>query len=277
MKTNIMFKIKQSCNCNLVITDTSNCYYDNSSEEFMKFTYEDTITLDIVTLEKTDGPRLLAVVYTTHEKGKNLNEVNLPLGNDGLININHIIIPTVSWYNKQKNKEHNTLNKYKNIYVSDGKRLYKLENKHLNEIDPINLIINDWFDETTIFKSQQFLFLTCYLTKCYVNLCNQVIKELAKHKNAKNGHYSGECSNVNNEAKDLIYNKDLVYITLNVINYLTQDCLFEEAEQILENIQSCKGICYNNNELLLNESSKMYYSNQNSVGIIYNTGCGCGK
>ena len=76
---------------------------------------------------------------------------------------------------------------------------------------------------------------------------------------------------------DLIYNKDLVYITLNVINYLTQDCLFEEAEQILENIQSCKGICYNNNELLLNESSKMYYSNQNSVGIIYNTGCGCGK
>lgn len=277
MKTNIMFKIKQSCNCNLVITDTSNCYYDNSSEEFMKFTYEDTITLDIVTLEKTDGPRLLAVVYTTHEKGKNLNEVNLPLGNDGLININHIIIPTVSWYNKQKNKEHNTLNKYKNIYVSDGKRLYKLENKHLNEIDPINLIINDWFDETTIFKSQQFLFLTCYLTKCYVNLCNQVIKELAKNKNAKNGHYSGECSNVNNEAKDLIYNKDLVYITLNVINYLTQDCLFEEAEQILENIQNCKGICYNNNELLLNESSKMYYSNQNSVGIIYNTGCGCGK
>lgn len=277
MKTNIMFKIKQSCNCNLVITDTSNCYYDNSSEEFMKFTYEDTITLDIVTLEKTDGPRLLAVVYTTHEKGKNLNEVNLPLGNDGLININHIIIPTVSWYNKQKNKEHNTLNKYKNIYVSDGKRLYKLENKHLNEIDPINLIINDWFDETTIFKSQQFLFLTCYLTKCYVNLCNQVIKELAKNKNAKNGHYSGECSNVNNEAKDLIYNKDLVYITLNVINYLIQDCLFEEAEQILENIQSCKGICYNNNELLLNESSKMYYSNQNSVGIIYNTGCGCGK
>ena len=277
MKTNIMFKIKQSCNCNLVITDTSNCYYDNSSEEFMKFTYEDTITLDIVTLEKTDGPRLLAVVYTTHEKGKNLNEVNLPLGNDGLVNINHIIIPTVSWYNKQKNKEHNTLNKYKNIYVSDGKRLYKLENKHLNEIDPINLIINDWFDETTIFKSQQFLFLTCYLTKCYVNLCNQVIKELAKNKNAKNGHYSGECSNVNNEAKDLIYNKDLVYITLNVINYLTQDCLFEEAEQILENIQSCKGICYNNNELLLNESSKMYYSNQNSVGIIYNTGCGCGK
>jgi len=231
-----MFKIKQSCNCNLVITDTSICYYDNSSEEFMKFTYEDTITLDIVTLEKTDGPRLLAVVYTTHEKGKNLNEVNLPLGNDGLININHIIIPTVSWYNKQKNKEHNTLNKYKNIYVSDGKRLYKLENKHLNEIDPINLIINDWFDETTIFKSQQFLFLTCYLTKCYVNLCNQVIKELAKNKNAKNGHYSGECSNVNNEAKDLIYNKDLVYITLNVINYLTQDCLFEEAEQILENI-----------------------------------------
>ena len=277
MKTNIMFKIKQSCNCNLVITDTSNCYYDNSSEEFMKFTYEDTITLDIVTLERTDGPRLLAVVYTTHEKGKNLNEVNLPLGNDGLVNINHIIIPTVSWYNKQKNKEHNTLNKYKNIYVSDGKRLYKLENKHLNEIDPINLIINDWFDETTIFKSQQFLFLTCYLTKCYVNLCNQVIKELAKNKNAKNGHYSGECSNVNNEAKDLIYNKDLVYITLNVINYLTQDCLFEEAEQILENIQSCKGICYNNNELLLNESSKMYYSNQNSVGIIYNTGCGCGK
>ena len=67
-------------------------------------------------------------------------------------------------------------------------------------------------------------------------MCNQVIKELAKNKNAKNGHYSGECSNVNNEAKDLIYNKDLVYITLNVINYLTQDCLFEEAEQILENI-----------------------------------------
>ena len=74
-----------------------------------------------------------------------------------------------------------------------------------------------------------------------------------------------------------MYKRDLVWATLNVINYLIEDGLFEEAQKILEEIQSCNGICYNDNNIFESNSSKSYYSKGSSQGVIYNTGCGCEK
>ena len=51
---------------------------------------------------------------------------------------------------------------------------------------------------------------------------------------SKNGHCAGECDNVDYNTEDIIYKRDLLWITLNVIRYLIEDNLFEEAEQILE-------------------------------------------
>jgi len=44
--------------------------------------------------------------------------------------------------------------------------------------------------------------------------------------------------------KNYIFRRDFVWITLNVINYLIEDKKLEEAEEILEEVQSCRGFCY---------------------------------
>ena len=94
----LKYNIEEAQKEGIIIIDNSSCLYNDDS--IYNFSYEDTITLDIITLEKVAGPELVAIVYTTHEYGKNLNEVNLPIGDDGLFNVNHIIIPTVDWYYK---------------------------------------------------------------------------------------------------------------------------------------------------------------------------------
>jgi len=86
----------------------------------------------------------------------------------------------------------------------------------------------------------------------------------------RNRYNLGNCYADDNEIQDLIYRRDLIWITINVINYLTQDCLLEEAQQILELIQGCNGICFHEippmGMKIINEGK----------GTVYNVGCGCG-
>jgi hypothetical protein len=44
------------------------------------------------------------------------------------------------------------------------------------------------------------------------------------------------CGEVDEELKDLIYRRNFVWATINVINYLVEDKKLEEAEEILEEI-----------------------------------------
>lgn len=44
------------------------------------------------------------------------------------------------------------------------------------------------------------------------------------------------CGDVDEELKDLIYRRNFVWATINVINYLVEDKKLEEAEEILEEI-----------------------------------------
>jgi hypothetical protein len=44
------------------------------------------------------------------------------------------------------------------------------------------------------------------------------------------------CGEVDEELKDLIYRRNFVWATINVINYLVEDKKLEEAEEMLEEI-----------------------------------------
>jgi hypothetical protein len=108
--------IRQLCDGELIITDTSD--YSN-----IPFSYEDTITINVLVLEKKNNPSLTAITFNTHTISE-LDEVHLKLGEDGLYNLIHVIVPTYDWY--IRNKSLGTLSKYKQIFVSDGKNLLKI-------------------------------------------------------------------------------------------------------------------------------------------------------
>ena len=242
------FKLQQYCDGQLIITDTTD--YSN-----IPFSYDDTVTVNVLVLEKKDNPSLTAITFNTHTVS-NLDEVHIQLGEDGLYNLIHIVVPTYEWY--IRNKQLGTLSKYKQIFISDGKNLLKVTNKGLEIFDPIELVANYDIYQTTIYGCQDFFFSTCFLWKCYINLCYMILNYNNPYKNSEFENKTlldlVKCGDVSEELKDYIFRRNFVWATINVINYLIEDKKLEKAEEILEEIQSCRGLCFDTK--IMKESSE---------------------
>ena len=244
------FNLTQYCDGQLIITDTSD--YSN-----IPFAYEDAVTVNVLVLEKKDNPSLTAITFNTHDVSK-LDEIHLQLGEDGLYNLIHIIVPTYDWY--IRNKQLGTLSKYKQIFISDGKNLLKITDNGLEQFDPVELVAHYDIYRTTIYGCQDFFFSTCFLWKCYINLCQMILNYNNPYKSSEFSKKTlmdlVNCGEVDEELKDLIYRRNFVWATINVINYLVEDKKLEEAEEILEEIQSCRGLCYDVNTTVDSKTTK---------------------
>ena len=75
-------------------------------------------------------------------------------------------------------------------------------------------------------------FSICLLRQCYINICKSIFDSRG----------SIECKSINVD-KELTYKRDLVWASLNVIEYLTDMCQYREAQRILERITGCNGLC----------------------------------
>ena len=240
--------IRQLCDGELIITDTSD--YSN-----IPFSYEDTITINVLVLEKKNNPSLTAITFNTHTISE-LDEVHLKLGEDGLYNLIHVIVPTYDWY--IRNKSLGTLSKYKQIFVSDGKNLLKITEEGVKQFDPLELVAHYDIYRTTIYGCQEFFFSTCFLNKCYVDLCQMIMNYNNPYKTSEFSSKTlldlVECGEIDEELRDYIFRRDFVWATINVIQYLLKDKKLEEAEDILEDIQGCRGLCYGT-ELITNSKA----------------------
>ena len=256
------FDVTQSCSCTLDIINKSNY---PEVESYQNFLYKDSVTITIVVLNEIDNPQLVAISHNTHSG--NLDEVELPLNKDGHYTITQLIVPTLDWYKRESKKERNNFFRYDTLYISDGKNLYKATDSDFQKVDELDFIYNISLNKTTISKSQKDLFLTCFLWKCYISLAKEVFDQLIKN-NKGQGKIS-KCGNENEDTKDLIYRRDFVWATINVINYLIDDCNFEEAQKILEEIVSCNGFCQPNS------SSILYHGQLTSDQNAVRSSCGC--
>ena len=145
-------KLEQYCDGQLVITD-------NTDYSSIPFLYDESVTINVLVLEKKDNPSLTAITFNTHTTSE-LDEVHLQLGEDGLYNLIHIVVPTYDWY--IRNKKLGTLSKCKQIFVSDGKNLLKITENGLEQFDPLELVAHYNIYQTTIYGCQEFFFSTCF-------------------------------------------------------------------------------------------------------------------
>ena len=243
----IQFNTCQDCNGVLTITDTT--VYSNAPGHIKDFSYKDTITIDIVTLEEVDNPQLVAVVFTTHTT--ELSEASISLEKDGLYNITHLIVPTLDWYKEQKAQKFNNFYKFNRIIISDGKNLYEVLDNKFVEIDPLDFITKVDLDKTTITKKQEVTFTTCFLYNCYINLAQEALRDLISK---NNGNKIQKCGM---EDQSIIYKRDFVWATINVINYLIEECKLEEAQKLLERVVKCNGFCFSANKTKITVNNKV--------------------
>ena len=245
MELNI--NVTTSNNCKIIVSDISTYLAEDFSGTVKgKFKFSDTVSIDILYYNKTTETIYRDPVYTKHDT---IQPINIPVEFDGWFEIIHLVLPSIEWVNKEISKgEGSALGLYNLVYFSDGIDIYKYIDGNVSqvtitevlEVNPIN---------TTISKTSRDYVSICFLRKCYINLCQQIF----------NDRGFSHCWSKNEVDSELVYKRDLIWMAINVIKYLTECEQLAEVERIIETIQGCNGLCTSSN-------------------LIRNTnGCGCSK
>ena len=245
MELNI--NIITDAHCKVIIEDNTE-YLSETSTGTSKggFKYSDTVSVIVLQHNKTQKTVVQNPTYDYHTS----DYIEVPVGFDGWFTVNYIVLPNKDWFDRERDKSSGSaLGLYKIVYFVDNGYIYKYVNGEIvgasiEEVLEINPI------DTTISKTSKDYVSICFLQKCYVNLCQQIF----------NDRGFSQCWNKNSVDSELVYKRDLVWMAINVIKYLTEFNQLAEVERIIEQIMSCNGLCTN---------SQIYKSS--------NTGCGCNK
>lgn len=230
-------KVCTTNTCEIIVTDTTPVNGEGYlPEQFTgvakdRFRCSDTVSIDVLILNKTDGPEIQNPVFTKFNQS--LNKIKMPVKFDGWFSVCHIVIPSKEWLESELEKQTGSaVNLYDVVYYSDGSYLFKYVDGDFKAAT-IKEIINSNLEGTTasiIFKNYVSV---CFLKKCYLSLCQQIFDSRGFSK----------CWNKNRVDEDLIFRRDLVWMTMNIIKYRVEFNQLAEAQRVIEQIGGCNGLC----------------------------------
>lgn len=233
MELNI--NVTTSDSCKIMVSDISTYLAEDFSGTVKgKFKYSDTVSIDVLQHNKTIETVYRDPVYTKHDT---LQPINIPVEFDGWFDVIHLVLPSIEWFNREIDKsEGSALGLYDLVYFSDGIDIYKYLDGNVSQVT-INEVLEVNPINTTISKTNRDYVSICFLRKCYINLCQQIFEDRG----------FSHCWNKNKVDSELIYKRDLVWMAINVIKYLTECEQLAEVERIIETIQGCNGLCVSSN------------------------------
>lgn len=227
----LSIKITTSDSCKVIVQDLS-AYLPEDQTGIVKgkFKYSDTISIDVLQHNKSKETIYTDPVYTLHNTA---DPVNIPVKFDGWFTVIHLVLPTKDWFDRESSKqEGSAIGLYNIVYYSDGASIYKYVDGQSSETT-IDEIIEVNPVDTTVSRTGEDYVSICFLRKCYINLCQQIF----------NSRGFSPCWNKNDIDSDLIFRRDLVWMAINVIKYLTECEQLAEVERIIETIKGCNGLC----------------------------------
>ena len=230
---------------------------DQIVQEYGRYKYSESKTLNIIMKINSGKITLVDVLLHDHDQlvedptqpGSFLYDVektDFTVKQDGYYNVNHLVLPTMTWYNE-------TYLKQTDDYRAGFETVYIIgtDNK-LGFVEcTVKEIVERNHEGTTIEKCIIDVFYTGFLQMCYINYCRKLFAKLTKGCN-----YACAPEDV----KDLTYARDFLWMVLNTIDYQISFKQYMEAQRVLEMTNYCGGFCQNQ-ELNAGPS----------------TGCGCSK
>lgn len=245
--------IHTGLNGKVTIEDYSNEYdqyfpEDQMIQEYGRYKYSECKTLNVVMKVNSNRIALKDVIIHEHDQlvedpmnqGTflyDLEVTDFTLSQDGYYNVNHIVLPTVDWYNNTYLLQDEEYRKaFVGIYIIDeDNKLYKLTEEGFTECT-IREIVERNHEGTTIQKCVIDVFYTGFLQMCYINYCRKLFQKLTKGCN-----YACAPEDV----KELTYVRDFLWMVLNVIDYQISFKQYVEAQRILELTNHCGSFCQN--------------------------------
>lgn len=241
---NLSFNLSIDSKGILCIQDTTqeyNEYLEENSDFYIRlgrFKYSDTNTINVIKYVSSNQIQILKTIITKHKIDGEiayLDEAYYELNKDGHYLIEHIVLPTVEWFNEHKNDP--IINEYTGLYLTDGNFIYKYSNNRLEKCD-IEEITEIDTDKTSISKSTQETFSIELLYKCYLEQCKKRLDVLSKQ----------DCSDTSNNS---LFDLNLLQLSIAAIKYNVEFGYLNQAQCILERITKCGNLC--------NQSKKIEY------------------
>ena len=157
----------------------------------------------------------------------NSNIVDIP--KDGYYTLTYLVIPKEEYVNKLLELDENLVNLFTDIFYYKDNSVFN--KKEQQEVD-INTFIERNLKGTNILRYSKDFCSVFFLQKCYCNLCMKLLK-------------NNDCTTCNYEGSELSYYRDIMFMGLQTIRYLSLKGRFMEAQNIVERFQSCSNICNN--------------------------------
>ena len=258
--------IHTGLNGNITVEDYSKDYAqyypeDQAIQEYGRYKYSESKTLNVIMKVNSGKITLVDVLLHDHDQKEEdptnpgsylygVESTDFTVKKDGYYNVNHIVLPTMKWYNNTYlTQEADYRSAFDTVYIiGDDNKLYKLADERFVECT-VKEIIERNHEGTTIEKCIIDVFYTGFLQMCYISYCRKLFSKLTKGCN-----YT--CTP--EDTKDLTYARDFLWMVLNTIDYQISFKQYMEAQRVLEMTNYCGGFCKN---LELNAGP--------------NTGCGC--
>lgn len=233
------------------IEDASKGYLPESSDSVAKgrFKFSDTGLISIVYLERYNDKdkKVVKTVFNKHDYEKKNEGHLISIDFDGVFTVYNVVLPTEDWFQRMLIEHPEALLVYDALYTVDpeAKAIYKYI-KH-EDADMADLTIDD-FDKsgvesleliernpegTSISVSCGTFVSICYLLHCYLSLCQAIFEDQG----------FSECFSRGEIDSNLIWRRDVVWMALNVIRYLTEFNRLQEVQRIIELIGGCNGLC----------------------------------
>lgn len=242
-----VFKICKKGTCGITITglERDNDEYLNEDSEITvstrNYAYSQTITLNAITSIKSTGEETTQKYDIVEHVIDCIDESDIEMPIDGLYEVTHIILPTDVWLKCVLERDKSALTAYNLIYYYDtqSQSFMKYVDEEsvavsVEEILEVNATPPTDVKEktTTIIRGDKNTFCMCHLNECFYRLCKNLLGDLP-----------GRCQNKLDDVKMLIYNRDIIWMGINVIKYLIELAQYYEAQRVLEDITQCGGIC----------------------------------
>lgn len=234
------FKVCKKGTCGIQIQglELENGEYGNTTTAIRNYKYDQSITLNIVQSVTSDNKYVLENVSVVPHIDSDISDFEF--SKDGLYSISHIILPTEQYAQYDPSLQgsyhalyyYNTSDNKIKLMREDGKDI-EISIDQLLQVNPEATVGNL---PNSVIRGDKDTFCICYLNNCFYTLSKNLLSS-----------YCGKCLNKLNAPQQDIFNRDLIWMSMNVISYLIEDNKLVEAQRILESLSGCGNICQNSN------------------------------
>lgn len=226
---NLSVKITPDFKGTIAITDYTQEFNEYIPEDletvlprYYHFKYSQTCTINVIRYISSSEEEIIDVIYSNHNTES--DSIRVPLPKDGHYIVDHIILPTIDWYKEVQNED---LSEYVGLYVTNGYSVYKIMEDQYEEVD-IREIIEVNPRKTTISCEHFDVFTIDRLKHCYVNAAKSILNK-----------YIDKCQILESSIQ---FNRDFLWMTINVITYYLEWGNYNEAQLVLEELR-CYDFC----------------------------------